>query len=63
MNNSVLRGIPSDLLDLINDLIMYEEMQEIEEELEYLYDYDYSEYPEHDYSREEPKKSIIEISL
>ena len=64
MSNSLLRGVPSDLLDLINDLIIYEEMQKIETELEYLYDYDYSDYPEHDYSKEKPKEStIIRISL
>ena len=64
MNGNRIRDIPKELKDLIDRHIAYEKTQEVEkEELEYLYDYDYSEYLEHDYEKSEPEIKIIKIYL
>ena len=60
-------NIPVDLLDLINDIVTHEEMEKektIEDSLEYLYDYDYSEYPENNNHDEFNEwNTVIKIDL
>lgn len=60
-----MSNIPKDLEKIIAEIIAHKKIKEeqLEHLYDYMYEYDYSEYPEYDDNESEEKSTIIKISL